>query len=158
MLQPGPVDAELNAALTQAIGALAGQSVLFSQSVALRLGMHPSDLECLGFLADHDSVSAGRLAELSGLTTGAMTRMIDRLEQGGFVRRVADSADRRRVLVEPIAERMQVISDQYVALQQAFESLFSAYTNDQLGLVLKFLREAEAAMSAARYNQPHTTP
>jgi DNA-binding MarR family transcriptional regulator len=158
MLQPGEVDRELNAALTQAVGALSGQSVLFSQSVALRLGMSLSDLECLGFLADHDAVSAGRLAELTGLTTGAVTRMIDRLEQGGFVRRLADSADRRRVLVEPIAERMQVVSDQYIALQQAFESQFAAYTNDQLRMVLEFLRQAEAALSAARYNQRHTTP
>src|SRR5579859_7952644 len=104
MLQP--VDQELNSALTQAIGALSGQSSLLSQSVALRLGMHPSDLECLAFLADHESVTAGRLAEVTGLTTGAVTRMIDRLEQAGYVRRLADSTDRRRVLVEPIAERM----------------------------------------------------
>jgi DNA-binding MarR family transcriptional regulator len=149
---------ERNAALTQAIGALSGQSVLFSQTVAQRLGMHPSDLECLGFLADQESVSAGRLSEVTGLTTGAVTRLIDRLERAGYVRRLADSTDRRRVLVEPIAERVQVISRQYLALQDAFEATFAAYTAEQLDLVLEFLRRTEAAMSAARYNPPHTTP
>jgi DNA-binding MarR family transcriptional regulator len=151
-------DRQRNGALIQEIGALSGQSVLFSQTVAQRLGMHPSDLDCLGFLADHESVTAGHLAEATGLTTGAVTRMIDRLERAGYVRRLADSTDRRRVLVEPVAEHMQVIGQQYLALQAAFEATFAAYTAEQLDLVLEFLRRTEAAMSAARYNQPHTTP
>jgi DNA-binding MarR family transcriptional regulator len=85
-------------------------------------------------------------------------RLIDRLERAGYVRRLADSTDRRRVLVEPVAEHMQVIGQQYLALQAAFEATFAAYTAEQLDLVLEFLRRTEAAMSAARYNQPHTTP
>jgi DNA-binding MarR family transcriptional regulator len=64
-----------------------------------------SDVEALEMLLDSGSATAGRLAELMGLTTGAVTRVIDRLEQGGYVRRIPDPADRRRVIVELVPRR-----------------------------------------------------
>src|SRR5919109_4685045 len=90
--------AALLAALEREMRRMSGQSVLFSHAVAERVGMHPTDLECLGFLADEGPLPAGRLAELTGLTTGAVTRMVDRLERAGYVRREADPRDRRRVI------------------------------------------------------------
>jgi DNA-binding MarR family transcriptional regulator len=141
--QPGSVDA-----ITQAVGALGGQSVLFSQAVAAHLDMHPPDLECLGLLAEHGATTAGRLAELTGLTTGAITRMVDRLERAGYVRRYADTADRRRVIVEVLPEQMQAMAPHYAALQHGFESLLSRYSVEQRALLLDFLRRAEAVMRA----------
>jgi DNA-binding MarR family transcriptional regulator len=132
--------------ITHAIGAVGGQSVLFSQAIADRLEIHPIDLECLGLLADHGSLTAGRLAELTGLTTGAVTRLIDRLERAGYVRRTADATDRRRVIVELIPERMQLVGPHYEALQLGFETLLSSYTIEQRALILDFLRRSEAAM------------
>jgi DNA-binding MarR family transcriptional regulator len=134
--------------ITQAIGAVGGQSVLFSQAIANRLEIHPIDLECLGLLADHGSLTAGRLADLTGLTTGAVTRLIDRLERVGYVRRTADPTDRRRVIVELIPERMQLVAPHYEALQHGLETLLSSYTFEQRALILDFLRRSEAAMRA----------
>src|SRR5215218_6896558 len=65
-----------NTEIDTAMRRMTSQSVLFSHAVAQVLGMHSTDLECLGFLVDEGRVTAGRLADLTGLTTGAATRMI----------------------------------------------------------------------------------
>ena len=70
------------------------------------VGVNPTDLGSLCLLLLHGPAPAGRLAELTGLTTGAVTGVIDRLEKGGFVRRQVDPADRRKVIVVPDAGRV----------------------------------------------------
>ena len=70
------------------------------------VGVNPTDLGSLCLLLLHGPAPAGRLAELTGLTTGAVTGVIDRLETGGFVRREVDPADRRKVIVVPDAGRV----------------------------------------------------
>src|SRR5450755_2476708 len=101
---------------------MTGQGILFSQAVADRLGLAVTDAEALEQLAAMGRATAGQIAELTGLTTGAATRMIDRLEQSGFVRRGADPADRRRVIVEPILERVRDVETQYASLRAATHS------------------------------------
>ena len=99
--------------MTDLIAALRGlnrEAVLYSDAVAGRLGMPSTDVECLEVLITSGPTTAGGLAEVTGLSTGAVTRMIDRLEQAGFVRRVADPADRRRVIVEAVKDRTAVVS------------------------------------------------
>src|SRR5258705_12966916 len=78
------------------------QGSFFGQTVAVRFGLSESDIETLEALIDMGATTAGRLAELTGLTSGAVTRVIDRLEQSGYVPRVADPADRRRGIVEVV--------------------------------------------------------
>jgi len=70
------------------------------------VGVNPTDLGSLCLMLLHGPAPAGRLAELTGLTTGAVTGVIDRLEKGGFVRREVDPADRRKVIVVPDAGRV----------------------------------------------------
>jgi DNA-binding MarR family transcriptional regulator len=123
---------------------IARLSVLFSHAVAERLGLHPNDLECLGFLFEEGAVPAGRLAELTGLTTGAITRLIDRLEQAGYVRREPDPRDRRRVLVRPVRERGPEIARYFEPLGQAMAALYARYSDAELALVLDFARQAAA--------------
>lgn len=78
-------------------------TVLFHTRLAERMGLSPTDEKCLDLAVRADGpVTAGRIAELSGLSTGAVTGVIDRLEQAGYVRRVRDPHDRRKVLVEVI--------------------------------------------------------
>ena len=72
----------------------------FDNLAAQRLGVSETDLHCLNIIENAGGVTAGELASQSGLTTGAVTGVIDRLEKRGFARRVADPADRRRVKVE----------------------------------------------------------
>ena len=73
---------------------------LFNQAVADHLGLHPTDLQCLNLLTlEGGPVTSGRIAEMTGLTTGSATRLVDRLEKAGYVVRERDVQDRRRVLV-----------------------------------------------------------
>ncbi|MEJ2858312.1 MULTISPECIES: MarR family winged helix-turn-helix transcriptional regulator [unclassified Saccharothrix] len=81
-------------------------TILFHTRVAERMGLSPTDEKCLDLaMRAEGPVTAGRIAELSGLSTGAVTGVIDRLEKAGYVRRVRDPHDRRKVLVEVTVEK-----------------------------------------------------
>jgi len=78
----------------------ANHDVAFDKLAAERLGVSVTDLHCLNIVESRHGVTAGELAVESGLTTGAVTAVIDRLERVGFARRVRDERDRRKVKVE----------------------------------------------------------
>src|SRR6185436_12149845 len=78
----------------------ANRDVAFDKLAATRLGVSVTDLHCLNIVESRHGVTAGELAVESGLTTGAVTAVIDRLERVGFARRVRDERDRRKVKVE----------------------------------------------------------
>src|SRR5882672_4092082 len=81
--------------LEHAVRKSSALGVIFGQTVASRVGISSSDLECLDFLNIEGRVTAGRLAELTGLTTGAITGVVDRMEKAGLVRRERDERDRK---------------------------------------------------------------
>jgi len=72
----------------------------FDEVACQKLGINRTDLRCLNIVDNQGSMTAGRLAELSGLTTAAVTSVLDRLERAGYARRVRDQEDRRQVMVE----------------------------------------------------------
>ncbi|HEY6609203.1 MAG TPA: MarR family transcriptional regulator [Candidatus Limnocylindria bacterium] len=86
-------------------GLLSG-SIAYHDAVAASLGINATDLRCLELLAAEPDVTPSRLADLAGLTTGAVTGVLDRLEEAGFLRREADPGDRRRIVVRMVPERM----------------------------------------------------
>lgn len=138
----------LVAALGAALREVSGLGVLYSHAVAARVGLAPTDLECLGYLAD-GPVSAGALAEATRLTTGAITGVIDRLERAGFATRQADPADRRRVLVQATPAAMGRVAPLYAPLEQAALGALQDYNDAELSLLLDFLqRSGEAALTA----------
>ena len=110
-------------ALDRMLQLVSSQSVLVSEAIAERLDMHPSDLEALGFLIGEGPVPAGRLSAITGLTSGAVTRMIDRLERDGYVRRESDPRDRRRVLVRVNPERLADAARLFEPMRQAAHGL-----------------------------------
>lgn len=112
------------------------RGILFHQAVADRLGLHISDLRCLNILLEAGSVSVGEIGERTGLTTGAVTRMVDRLERAGYVRREPDPADRRRVIVSPVPGQIAGIGPMYAGMAQAWATAMSDYDEDQLTLIL----------------------
>ncbi len=89
------------------------RAVLYHEAVADRLGINPTDLKCLELLAGEEAMSPSRLAELAGLTTGAITGVIDRLERAGIVRREPDPTDRRRIAIHIRPERTVELSRLY---------------------------------------------
>ena len=92
--------------LAGAIHALIAGSVATHEAVAERLGINSTDLRCLVLASTEPGLAPSRLAELAGLTTGAITGVLDRLERAGFVRREADPGDRRRLHVRVVVERL----------------------------------------------------
>src|SRR5204863_6012401 len=96
--------------LEEALRRSSSQGVIFGQTVANVAGISGSDLECLDFLNLEGRVTAGRLAEVTGLTTGAITGVVDRLEKAGLVRRERDEADRRKVFIATVPENVGQIA------------------------------------------------
>ncbi|WP_133917818.1 MarR family winged helix-turn-helix transcriptional regulator [Streptomyces sp. NBC_00582] len=114
---------------------------LFNQALADRLGLHPTDLQCLNLLTlEPEPVTAGRVAELTGLTTGSATRLVDRLERAGYVRRERDAVDRRRVLVAPVPERIAEFGRMWERLGGDRSPLFADLADAELGVIVRHMR------------------
>jgi DNA-binding MarR family transcriptional regulator len=109
--------------------------------VAEAVGLNPSDLGCLCLLLLHGPSPAGRLAELTGLTTGAVTGVIDRLERAGFAQRALDPSDRRKVIVKPDEAKVeQELFPHFAQLNRATKpSFYNAYSEEELAAIGDFL-------------------
>ena len=129
-------------ALDEAIRKVGAQAVLISDLVATRVGINSTDLECLDLLQLAGPTTAGQMAARSGLTTGATTAMIDRLERAGYVRRRRDAADRRVVVVEVLEHCGSHIAPLYQPIQKELEKLHARYSNRELAIVVRYLTEA----------------
>jgi DNA-binding MarR family transcriptional regulator len=126
-----------------------GQGVIFGQTVAGHAGISSSDLECLDFLILEGRVTAGRLAEVTGLTTGAITGVVDRLEKAGFVRRERDETDRRKVFIAIVPASIARIGVFYEPLQRAMLKNWETYSDAELRLLLRFATQGYETMRAA---------
>src|SRR3954452_5951956 len=127
--------------LEHAVRKSSGLGVIFGQGVASRVGVASSDLECLDFLVIEGRVTAGRLAELTGLTTGAITGVIDRMEKAGLVRRERDEEDRRKVYVVVVPEAIAKVGRFYEPLQKAVTTDWEGYSDAELKLLLRFMTQ-----------------
>src|SRR6476619_3697732 len=141
--------AALTRELERAVRRSSALGVIFGQTVASRVGISSSDLECLDFLNLEGRVTAGRLAEVTGLTTGAITGVVDRLEKAGLVRRERDEQDRRKVFISVVPEQAMKIGQLYVPMPQAMEKVFGAYSDEELRLLLRFATEGYKGVLAA---------
>jgi DNA-binding MarR family transcriptional regulator len=112
----------------------------FDQAVADAMGLNRTDMRCLDILDREGSMPAGRLAAATGLTTAAITTVIDRLERAGYARRVRDAADRRRVLVELTPAARRTAGRFYEPHAALAESLYDRYTQEEIELLLEFVR------------------
>jgi DNA-binding MarR family transcriptional regulator len=135
--------------LEHAVRRSSAQGAVFSQAVADRAGISSSDLECLDFLNLEGRVTAGRLAEVTGLTTGAITGVVDRLEKAGFVRRERDANDRRKVFIATIPENVAKIGRFYEHMQRAILKDWESLTDAELRLLVRFTTQGYKTMLAA---------
>ena len=133
---------ELLKTLDETLRKVGAQSVLLSDTVAKLVGANPTDLECLDLLSLDGPTTAGRLASHTGLTTGATTAVIDRLERAGFARRLRSTADRRSVLVEALPDRLGQIESLYEPLAAAVARLNEEYGDRQLAVIVDYLSRA----------------
>jgi DNA-binding MarR family transcriptional regulator len=140
---------ELMGALNRAMRDASGQGVLYSQAVALRLGINSTDLECLDVIVMRGPVAAGELARATGLTTGAITGVIDRLDRAGLAKREHDPADRRKVLVRAQPAVARRVAPQFGPMEQAAMAALAPYDDKELALLLDFFERAHEAAVAA---------
>jgi DNA-binding MarR family transcriptional regulator len=132
----------LIAELDHQVRRMGAQSVMTSQAVAARFGLHTTDLECLDLIFMRGQATAGELARATGLTSGAVTALIDRLERAGYIVRVDDPRDRRRVLVRVNREAITPIQAVYAPMQRRMFGLWSTFSERRLEIVIDFLKRA----------------
>jgi DNA-binding MarR family transcriptional regulator len=140
MSSPPTERAELIAALTTSMRRTIVETVLIFELLAQHIGINATDMQCLNILDFEGPVTAGRLAELTGLTTGAITATIDRLEKGSFVERVRDSKDRRRVVVRLLPLKQDGF-EMFHTIYQLWVAHCEAFSDQELALVLDFLNK-----------------
>jgi DNA-binding MarR family transcriptional regulator len=139
--------------LTQeAVRAYTASAVLYSQAIADQLGLNATDARCLDILSRTGPITAGQLAELTGLTTGAITGVVDRLEKPGYVRRVRDAEDRRRVIITPIPEEELPIKASLETGGRRVEELLEGYSDEQLSTIYDFLSRSVSMTPAETAN------
>jgi DNA-binding MarR family transcriptional regulator len=149
-MKPSLSRAKARAALMQelehAVRKSSAIGVIFGQTVANAVGISSSDLECLDVLNIEGRVTAGRLAELTGLTTGAITGLVDRMEKAGLVRRERDEEDRRKVYIAIVPQALGRIGSFYEPLQKAVTKNWEGYSDAELKVVLRFMTEGYDTM------------
>jgi DNA-binding MarR family transcriptional regulator len=121
-------------------------ALMLHQAVADRLGLHITDHKCLGMLCETGPVTAGKLAEFTGLTTGAITSVINRLEKHGYARRMRSVEDQRVVLVEAIdVPRFGAQMEELLGtLGEKMRTSCARYSVEELRLIHEFMSEAIA--------------
>jgi len=112
----------------------------YDQAVADTLGLNRTDMRCIDILDREGRLTAGQLADRTGLTSGAVTTVIDRLEKAGYARRVRDTDDRRRIYVELTDGIQQSAGRFYAEHAELAESLYKQYTEEQIELLLEFVK------------------
>jgi DNA-binding MarR family transcriptional regulator len=122
--------------------------VLHGQTVARRVGVNSTDLECLDLILMSGPSTAGEIARHTGLTSGAVTALIDRLERLGLVERAADPADRRKVLVRVREDRIGPIAALYAPLEKAMQALLAGYSKEELKLLIDFAERSGGLLLA----------
>lgn len=115
-------------------------TVLFHAMIASLLDLHPTDYKVLGILERAGPLSAGDIARHSGLANASVTNLIDRLERKGFVRRVTDPADGRRVMVEAVAERLTGAALLFASTRRSLARLYDHYSDRDLLVIADFLK------------------
>ena len=114
-----------------------------SQMIAEKLKINPTDLESLEVLLREGKATAGRLAKHTGLTTGAITGVIDRLVHSGFAVRESDPKDRRKVLVVPNMKRItEEIIPLYSSISDSMDKLLGTYSDLEQRVIIDFLKKA----------------
>jgi DNA-binding MarR family transcriptional regulator len=117
---------------------------LMGSAAAEKIGINATDLNCLNILSFSGSLTAGELARATGLTTASITGVVDRLEAAGFVNRVRDPADRRRVVVSINLEKaLKEVASVFAPMVANWQQLAAQYTDDELRLIVGFYDQME---------------
>jgi DNA-binding MarR family transcriptional regulator len=120
------------------------QTVFLHQAVAQSVGLNATDTKCVDLIVrgPEGGVTAGKLSEMTGLTTGAITHILDRLEKRKFIERVRDAHDRRKVFLRVRQESLAPVIPKYEAIGKAFLGLAEEYGDEELQVICGYMEKA----------------
>jgi len=133
-----PNRALLHASLVRQIRHFIAAAILFNQKVADHAGLRLTDMQCMGVLDLLGPSTPGKLAECTGLTTGGVTVMLDRLEKAGYVKRERNPNDRRSIIVHVNLKKLQKMNVYYAQINEQLEAFLSAMPTAEVETVLGF--------------------
>ena len=134
-------------AVHQAGSGYGARFILVHQAVADRLGLSVIDLRCLRLAREAAEPTAGHLARVTGLTTGTLTGILDRLERARFIRRERDLEDRRKVFVKVLPGGVQKAEKLMAPLAEDMNKALQDFTADELKAVVRFFEVTAGAVS-----------
>lgn len=137
---------QMRGELARELRQFTGLGASFFRAAAARTGITVTDMQVIDILESAGPSTAGQLADLTGLTTGAITGMLNRLEEAGFVRRERDPNDARKVIVELARDKSEIrqIDPIFDSIGKAWDDTASYYDDEQLALLLEFLKRSNA--------------
>jgi DNA-binding MarR family transcriptional regulator len=138
----GPVRRGASGAVERIIQLVRRQStaaVLFHHAVAERMGLGPADHKCLDLLRERGAMTGSQLAAITGLTTGAVTGVVARLEGAGYLRRKPDADDGRRQILSPSLERMRDFDAVFGPVRTGLAALLESFDARERAAVARFL-------------------
>jgi DNA-binding MarR family transcriptional regulator len=138
--------------------ALMNQQDRYLEATALALGLNRNDRRCLDILDGQEWTTPGELTIASGLTSGAVTKVLDRLVEAGYVQRVPDLIDRRRVLVQVTEVGHERIIGSHAQAGGMYRELFERYTTEQLEVIAEFVRLATTVIEEQSGGPPQAAP
>jgi DNA-binding MarR family transcriptional regulator len=119
---------------------LGAMQIMYIQAIADRIGLNITDMRCLNFIdRASKTISAGDLVQITGLTTGAITGVIDRLEQAGFIKRNRDAKDRRLVIITMMPNRKKEIKNLFDSINRRRYKMISSLNQQELDVIKNFL-------------------
>jgi DNA-binding MarR family transcriptional regulator len=122
--------------------ALSKATIFFHEALSGRMGLNASDTKCMSFIMDSKAaVTAGDVANFAGLTTGAITGIIDRLENARLIERVRDTEDRRKVYLRANKGSFAKLIPMYSSLRNSVEKLTESYSESELKTIEDFLHK-----------------
>ena len=122
------------------------QTVFLHQVIAQSVGLNATDTKCVDLIlrGPQAGVTAGWLSQMTGLTTGAITHILDRLEKRGFLQRTRDTRDRRKVFVRVRLESLEPLMPKYEAIGKAYMAFVEQYSDKDLQLICDYLEKTSA--------------
>jgi DNA-binding MarR family transcriptional regulator len=140
-----PTRQQLYGALADAVRDQAGRTVILHQAAADRFGLNSTDIKCLDLARNQARLTAGRLAEMTGMSTSAITSVLDRLERRGLIERRRDPGDRRKVIVAATGAHVADGDAIFERILQTLHAVLAEYDERTLEIILDFTVHLTAA-------------
>jgi DNA-binding MarR family transcriptional regulator len=123
-------------------------SILMHEAISRKAGLSGTDHKYLGFIMQKGEMTAGELSKLTGLTTGAVTGLIDRLEKKKLVKRQFVKDDRRKVIILPVAENaIKLLTPLFADLHSKTEKLLNSFSENEIKIIERYFLSAIQLMN-----------